>query len=199
MRTQTIVKTFAKFDELTPEQQEQAIERVRESYYEHNDFAEWELDCDGLFDPCGPELVDAGLPDITTIFKHDPRKVYFDTGRGAHLDAAGGLDVVNDAAFRTYFGIPEGYDYRIYASGGRDSDTALELTWEEDTDAGPETAEMEAAAHTAEEKFRDHMGNVLKRIAEGIEYRYTDEAIRGDIEANEWEFELLANGKIGRA
>lgn len=187
-----ITVTAYSFDELNEEQQGQAIELVRKDRYQYNDFAEWALDGDGVFDPTGPELIGRGLSDTTTIFDHDPRKVYFSTNQNWHLDAAAALTVKNDEAFRQYFGIPEGYAWSIEASGGRDADTVLELEWE--GEEGDEPLYIEQAK-AAVELFTDHMHNVLGRIEADIQYRFTDEAIREDIEANEWGFELDEDGQ----
>ena len=45
----------------------------------------------------------------------------------------------------------------------------------------------------AARKFNKHIQSVLKRIEADIDYRFTDEAIIEDIEANEYEF--LSDGK----
>lgn len=46
---------------------------------------------------------------------------------------------------------------------------------------------------TAEEKFNSLIRDIIDRIESSIDYRFTDEAIIEDIEANDYEF--LSNGK----
>ena len=45
----------------------------------------------------------------------------------------------------------------------------------------------------AEEKFNSLIRDIIDRIESSIDYRFTDEAIIEDIEANDYEF--LSNGK----
>lgn len=183
------------FEELNEEQQEKAIEVVRKHYYKHMGpyFDMWAVDSDCLFDPLGPELKAAGLPDNTRLFDHNPNRTYF--GDNPLYLHAEGLEVCDWDAFQKYFGIPNEYDIRIGSTGGLYPDTVLELEWKGDDEP---TWEQEEAADNAMKKFANHMRAVLNRILADIEYRYTDDAIREDIDANKWEFTIDDYGNVER-
>jgi hypothetical protein len=96
----TIETKLYKFEELSEEAQETAIEQVRDSYYAYNDFSEWAIDDCTLFEPKHEEL--------STLFKSDYKfpllentgnKIYFDTERGSYLDCENALIVTNKSNF----------------------------------------------------------------------------------------------------
>lgn len=202
-----VIKTKVfNFDELTPEAKETAIEQIRESYYEYNDFAEWAIDDDYLFEPKHNELVELFGGNFYekmnkgSKYKDEPmigntrKNIYFDTYRGSFLDCENALTVNNTEYFLKWLGIPETLevDYNIHTPSGRNNDTTIEITLVNDEDSL--TPEIETILEDAETKFNNHISDCLKNISEQIDFRFTDEAIKEDIEANDYEF--TEEGKI---
>lgn len=187
----TIRTKLYEFEELSEEAQETAIEQVRDSYYEYNDFAEWATDDCALFEPKDEEL--------STLFKDEYKfpllentrnKIYFDTERGSYLDCENALIVTNDEQFLLWLGIPkevsedEDFDYNIFTHYSRGASTTIEFDGY--------ASDFDDVIQDAIDKFDKHISDCLTRIGKDIDYRFSDEAIIEDIEANEFEF--LKNG-----
>ncbi len=195
--------TRYKFDELSDEAKETAIENMRESYYESNDFAEYAIDDDYLFEPPNEELTKLFGADFyeklnsgkkykdTPLIENTRKGIYFSLDRDRHLDASNAIDVNNDHYFMLWLGIPEEMHekvyYKITDDGSRSADTIIEFEPNDNeyefTDAEQEILD------TAAEKFSSHMGDVLSNIEKKIDYMYTDESITETIEANDYDFD----------
>jgi hypothetical protein len=178
------VKIFA-FSELNEQAKEKAIEQVREMYYEHNDFARWAIDDCALFEPKHQELEQLFGKDYKFPLIENTRKnIYFDTDRNSYLDCEDAMIVTNDKHFLTWLGIPEDFQdeiqYRIHTPSGRNNSTTIDF-YEYPSEFGD-------VIDDAVEKFDKHVSDCLQRIERDIDYRFTDEAIIEDIEANEYEF-----------
>lgn len=198
LRTKTI-KVFS-FNELSDEAKEKAIEDYRQNLYKGNDFAEWAVDDDYLFEPKQEEMTALFgekykvIP--TSKYGDEPmigntrENLYYDTDRNSHLDADDAIEINNREMFLTWLGIPkelqDKLDYHIKDDGGRNADTIIEF---EPNDYDYEfTEEENKILSNAENKFSNHMSDVLKRISEAIDYHYSDEGITEDILANDSEY-----------
>lgn len=194
-----VIKTKVySFKELTPEAKETAIEQIRESYYQYNDFAQWAIDDDYLFEPKNDELVKLFGEAYTKLKEpmigNTRNKIYFDTDRNSFLDCENAMVINEDKLFLKWLGIPENLigevNYSIYTPSGRNRDTIIEFEFNGEEN----TPEIEKILSEAENKFNDHIADCLKNISEQIDYRFTDEAITEDIESNDTEF--TKEGKI---
>ena len=188
----TIRTKVYKFEELKEEAKQTAIQEVREMYYEDNNFAHWAVDDCALFEPKEQDLIelfgkDYNFPLIENIRKN----IYFELGRNSFLDCAKAMEVTNDKQFLLWLGIDTNEEefkdisFNIFTPNYRNSDTTIEF---EDFDSS-----FGDVVDMAVEKFNNHIQDVLKRIEADIDYRFTDEAIIDDIEANDYEF--YKNGK----
>lgn len=187
----TISINVYSFNELTEEAKQNAIESVRNSYYEYNDFGRWAVDDCALFEPPQKELVELlGDSYVFPLIENTRDSIYFDTeARYSHLDCAKAMVITNREHFLLWLGIPisaqKEIEYRIATPNGRYNSTEIEFDYPE---------ELEAVINAAEEKFKEHISTVLENIGQDIDYRFTDEAIIEDIEANELEF--LEDGQL---
>ena len=187
----TIITKVYKFDELNDEAKAVAIE-----WYKNldNDFAEWAVDDCALFEPTQTELDFIGFENNNGnkfLIKNTRESIYFDIDRNRFLDCAVAMDVTDDELFLKWLGIDRNLEglgditFNIFTSGYRNADTTI--------DFDDYTSDNDNAIENATKKFDKHIQDVLKRIEADIDYRFTDEAIIDDIEANEYEF--LSNGK----
>ena len=180
------------FDELSDKAKETAIENIRNSYYEHNDFAEWAIDDCGLLEPLHKELTELlGAGYKFPLLENTRNKLYFDIDSGQSIDISNAMAVTNDDDFLKWLGIEhkdfedeEGFfalNYKI----GKDT-----IEFELDNGGNDFTDKQEKLIKEAVDKFEEHCMNILERISKDIEYRFTDEAITEDIKLNEWEFRV---------
>lgn len=192
----TIRTKVYKFEELSDEAKQVAIESVRQDYYQYNDFASWAVDDCALFEPLQTELDLIGFKGTDFIISNNRKNIYFSTDRNWFLDCSEALKVEHCDYFYKWLGITDEFllqkiSFEIYTPNGRNSDTTIEFIFNEDFDE-PTEKELKIVEN-AEEKFNEHIKSVLKRIETDIDYRFTDEAIIEDILANEYEY--LSNGK----
>lgn len=158
------------FNELSENAKQTAIEEVRNLYYEYNDFASWAIDDCALFEP-----------------KHQDLEDLF----GSYLDCEKAMEITNKKQFLLWLGIDtniKGLDeieFSIFTPNYRNVSTVI--------DFDNYSSDFDDVIYNAENKFKGLIQDVLKRIEADIDYRFTDEAITEDIEANEYEF--LYNGK----
>lgn len=186
MRTETI--EIYQFDELSEEAKKKAIEQVRQSYYEYNNFAEWAIDQCYLFQP--EEMMDK-----EEIIKNTRENLYFSTGRNWYIKCDEAMEVANEKAFLNWLGIPEGIhdeiEYQIYTTYGRSTYTTIEII-PDDGDADTQEkleSKYGISFQEMEEKFQNEIVlKALERIKKDIDSRFEDESIIQDIQANEWEF-----------
>ena len=187
-----ILKVY-KFDELSEQAKQVAIEKVRNEYYEYNDFANWAVDDCALFEPKEKELVELfGEEYNFPLIKNTRESIYFDTERNRFLDCEKAMQIANDKQFLLWLGIDtniEGLneiEFDIFTPNYRNADTTI--------DFDNYSSDFDDVIYNAQNKFKKLIEEILKRIEADIDYRFTDEAIIEDIEANEYEF--LSNGKM---
>jgi hypothetical protein len=173
------------FEELTPEAKEKAIEQVRNSYYEHNDFCEWAIDDCYLLNPPYKEVekLDSTLKDGILIKNN--RVIYFSLDRDRCIDISNAMEVVSDDVFLEWLGVTERMirDELVCFTIGKDTIEFEENHFDKDfTDRDLRILER------AKDKFKDHCADILNSLEKEYDYRFTDEAIIEDIEANGFEF-----------
>ena len=188
----TIITKVYKFDELSEQAKQTAIEEVRNEYYQDNDFASWAIDDCVLFEPKEKELVELLGEDYNfPLIENTRESIYFDTERNRFLDCEKAMVVTNKRQFLLWLGIDtniEGLDeieFNIFTPNYRNADTVI--------DFDNYSSDFDEVIYNAKKKFKDLIEDVLKRIEADIDYRFTDEAITEDILANDYEF--LSNGK----
>jgi hypothetical protein len=190
----TVRTKVYQFNELNDEAKQAAIEKYRN---EDHDFAEWAIDDCALLEPIESELIELfGVDYNFPLIKNNRTDIYFDTDRNRFLDCSKAIEVTNDKQFLAWLGITDEFllqkiSYCIFTPSGRNSDTTIVFDFDEDFDTL--TGQERESVELAEDKFNNHIQHVLKGIEADIDYRYSDEAIIEDIEANEYEF--LSNGK----
>ena len=192
----TIEIKLYEFSELNKDAKNNAIEQIRNSYYQHNDFSEWAIDDCGLLEPKNEELAKILGKDYKfPLLKNTRKNFYFSCDRNWFIDISEAMEVTDEDDFLKWLGIDDqkfrnedGFltlDYKI----GKDTiefelnDFSIDFT-----DAQNDILE------DATKKFEDHCEDILKNIKSSIDYRFTDEAIIEDIEANDYEF--TENGEI---
>jgi len=188
----TIRTKVYKFDELSEQAKQVAIEEVRNEYYEYNDFANWAVDDCALFEPIEKELIELFGEDYNfPLIKNTRESIYFDTERNRFLDCEKAMQITNKKQFLLWLGIDiedeafENIYFEIITPKYRNASTEIAF---DDYD------EMfEDRIEVAVEKFNSLIRDIIDRIEADIDYRFTDEAIIEDIEANDYEF--LSNGK----
>ena len=178
----TIKTKLFNFDELSKEAQETAIEQIRENHEMGNDFWEWAKDDCSLLEPPHEELVnlfgnDYEFPLIKNL--RDGLRVYEDTA-----DLSKGAQITNGDHFLEWLGLDTDCNYKIVEENI--------LLWLAD-DREP-TEEDEDLFGKAQTKFREHLKTIFDRVESSYDYRFSDEAIKEDIAANDWEF--TADGSI---
>lgn len=188
----TIRTKVYKFDELSEQAKQIAIEEVRNEYYEDNDFANWAIDDCALFEPKEKELIELFGEDYNfPLIKNTRVSIYFDTERDSYLDCEKAMEVTNEKQFLLWLGLTEeiingdDFSFSIFTPNYRNADTTIDFDGFD--------SKFDEAISNAQDKFNDLIGDILNRIEADIDYRFTDEAIIEDIEANEYEF--LSNGK----
>lgn len=183
----TIRTKVYKFEELSNDAKVVAIENYRN---QDNDFGTWAVDDCALFEPTQEELDLIGFTGEILI-ENTRESIYFDTDRNSFLDCAIAMVITDDDLFLKWLGIDRNLEglgditFNIFTSGYRNANTTV------DFDDYPSM--YDNLIENATKKFNSHIQNVLNRIIADIDYRFTDEAIIQDIEANEYEF--LYNGK----
>jgi hypothetical protein len=188
MRTETITKEIYSFEELSSEAKEKAIENIREDYYKYNDFAEWAIDDCALFEPKHKELEKLFSENYKfPLIENNRKNIYFDIDRNSYLDCKEAMVITNDKQFLLWLGIDTNIEglkdiyYSIYTPSYRNANTKI--------DFDDYSSDFDDIILEAQDKFNDHIEDILKRIEADIDYRYTDEAIIEDIITNDYEFE----------
>ena len=188
----TIELSIYKFDELIGNARDKAIEEHRELMYTDNDFSHYAIDDCYLFEPRHCEIVDLcpSYADYGKPIIGNTRKVYYDLERNRHLDASEGIVINNETMFFEWLEIPEGMHHRIYYTikntWQRYPDTIIRF---EENDISDEFTEDEMKIlENAQDKFSNHMEDVLNRISDAYEYYFSDEYITEHLEINEYEF-----------
>lgn len=183
----TIRTKIYSFGELTPEAKEVAINEIRNSYYKDNDFAHWVIDNCSLLEPPHKELEELfGKKYDFPLIKNN-RKVYFDTDRNRHIDISNAMEIQNSKQFLKWLGLNNRLIEKVDFTIGEDTIEFMNCGKQDFTEI--ETNKIVLAV----DKFENHCEDILKRIEADIDYRFTDESIIEDIEANDYEF--LSSGK----
>ena len=188
----TIRTKVYKFDELSEQAKQVAIEEVRNEYYEYNDFANWAVDDCALFEPKEKELIELFGEDYNfPLIKNTRESIYFDTERNRFLDCEKAMQITNKKQFLLWLGIDvedeafENIYFEIITPNYRNASTEIAF---DDYDE-----RFGDRIDTAVERFNALIRDIIDRIEADIDYRFTDEAIIEDILANEYEF--LSNRK----
>lgn len=186
---ETITLKLFDFSALKPEAKEQAIQDQRSSYYEDNDFAAWAIEDDYLLNP-----VEFNREGAEVVMKIHDKRIFFDC-QARYIDITEAIDVIDTEKFLMFLGVPETMHDKVYisfyTSPYRNSSTRIQF---DENEAGYTFTEAEdEIISEAEDNFSSYLQDILKRINEDIEYRFSDEAIIEDIEANEMKF--LETGK----
>lgn len=189
----TIEVNIYKFEELSNEAKEVAIEQIRNTYYEYNDFANWAIDDCSLFEPKHKELIELfGDEYEFPLIENTREKIYFDTDRNRFIDCEKAMEVTNEKQFLKWLGLTdeiineEDFSFNIFTPDYKNADTTINFDGFD--------SKFDDVISNAHSKFNDLIGDILNRIKADIDYRFSDEAIIEDIEANEYEF--LSNGEI---
>ena len=199
----TIRTKIYKFEELTKDAQEVAIEEIRNGYYQHNNFAEWAIDDCSLLEPLYKEMVDLFGADYDfPLLENTREKLYYSTDRDWFIDISNAMKVTDTDAFYKWLGIDltkfeddNGFsilDYKIGEDTIEFETDSVSFTYN-GISLYDFTDEQNAILDKATEKFENHCDDILRRLQADIEYRFTDEAIKEDIESNDYEF--LISGK----
>lgn len=162
------------FSELSEDAKQKAIDNIRNSYYEYNDFSEWAIDDCYLLQP--KELMNDEL-----IIENN-RKIYFSLDRNRYIDISKAMEIQDVNLFLKWLGLDESLIDKIDFDILSDSIVFMNQSDEEFTDIEWEKL------NNAEEKFGNHCDEVLNRIEADIDYRFTDEAIIESITSNDYEF-----------
>lgn len=188
----TIRTKVYKFDELSEQAKQVAIEEIRNEYYKYNDFANLAIDDCTLFEPKEKELIELFGKDYNfPLIKNTRESISFDIERNRFLDCQKAMEITNKKHFLLWLGIDtnikglDEIDFRIFTPNYRNADTTI--------DFDNYDSDFDNIICNAQNKFKNLIQEILRRIKAGIDYRFTDEAIIEDIEANEYEF--LSNGK----
>lgn len=176
------IKLF-KFDELTEESKEIAIEQFRDGYYSHNDFCEWAIDDCSLLEPKHVDLDSLLGENYNFPLIKNNRKILFSLGRNRHIDISNGMEVTNNYQFLFWLGIPEKMIENVDFLIGKDTISIEENSW--DYEFNDDEIEIIGSAI---EKFENYCESILNRIEDYIEYRYSDESIIHDIYFADYEF-----------
>lgn len=186
----TIELNLYKFNELSPKAQLNAIDRQRNVLYNNSWINEWVIDDCYLFEPKHDELIALfgdRYKNMTMPIIGNTRKVYYSLGRNRYIDAENGIIVNNEEMFLTWLGIPKELQNKLSFTirYSRYDGTIIEFM-EYDEEGWSE--EEIIILDNARDKFYWHMDDVLKRIEEGIDYRYSDESITEELLANDYDF-----------
>ncbi len=184
MRTETTVRTLYKFDELSEEAQEKALDNMRDINVQDIFWSDY--DCKmGL---STKELKSRSMKS-EHIFSGD-NDCYFDVGRGSYIQFKD-IEVENDDDFRRWLRVPKqlwlNSYYTIDKTPFRERNTTLEI--EPDKESRNDFTDREQEIiDRAIEIFDDKVSEALVNLRNSYEYQYSDEAVKETIEANEYEF-----------
>jgi hypothetical protein len=111
------------------------------------------------------------------------REIAFSLNRNRHIDISNAMEVTNNYQFLLWLGIPEKMIENVYFSIGEDT-----ISIEENSRDYEFNDDEIKIIDAAIEKFENHCEDILNRIEECIEYRYSDESIIHDIHSLDYEF-----------
>jgi hypothetical protein len=197
-----------RFEQLSEEAKEKAIENIREGMYEGkygaDDIAEWVIDDDYIFEPTHKELEEVfgsryndDLNDIPMIGNTRKDISYISKDdQNYYLHCAKALDVNHQEMFFSWIGFSLIFWYDTsYEFIDRGTYTDIEFEFlSSDEDFTPQQIELwEKESEAAGKKWKEHMSEVLDRITESIESEYSDERIEERIGSNDILFDQEGN------
>lgn len=166
------------FNELNEEAKQKAIDTIRNRYYKYNNFVDWVIDDCSLLEPPHKEISRFKGYDFPLIKNN--RKIYFSLDRDRYIDISRAMEIQDNQMFLNWLGIDNRLIDKISFEIGKDTI---------DFFSHSELTEIqEQKLERAKEKFEDHCEDILNRIENDIDYRFSDEAIIEDIVANDYEF-----------
>jgi hypothetical protein len=191
MRKIVIEKTLYNFNELSKDVQQKVIDSFRNKYYQNNNFAEWAIDDCSLLEPKHTELTELLGNDYNfPLFKNN-RNISFDIDSN-YIDVSNGLEITNENHFFMWLDIDTN-DF-IDENGNSLIDYTISMDSLDFNFDNNLTEKQIDILDNAKNKFENHCIDILERIENDIDYRFSDEGIIEDIEANGYEFE--EDGKI---
>jgi hypothetical protein len=191
------------YDELSEEAKKNAILSLSEITKEHewDDAQRWAIDDCSLFEPAHEEMAailgnDYYDRNLTTdgkygqfVFKNNRTGIRFNVEEG-FLSISEALEITNPTMFMKWLSIPEvlhqyvTYEIKNFARGSR---TALYLEHVLSSD-DPRAMALDSLFPQATKKFKDHLDDILQRIANGTEAYFDDDNMLSRIEEHEYEF-----------
>ena len=168
----TITKNIYKFEELTDNAKEKALENLR--YIFGDDACHWAIDDCYLF---APDLNDCD----DDLFMQNNRSIYYSLDRDRFIDISKGMVILDSQKFLAWIGIPNDIDVS-YAIG---KDT---IEFED------YPTEFSDVVDSAIDKFESHCRTILQRIERSYDYYLSDENMIEMAELNDLEF--YENGDI---
>jgi len=195
MRTITLLN----YSELSESAKATAIEEIREEMKEHETHSayDWAIDDCSLFEPPHAEMValfGEGYYDRNGdqfVFKNNRKGIlfedYFET-----VQITDALEITNQTMFKTWLGIPEIFQDLYVSIMDWDGRTIIEMEnpyMSED----PRHEALKAINNNAVEKFEAHIGQIAKRIVNGVEEYFSDENVEFRIEETTPEFNEEGN------
>lgn len=180
----TVTYNTYKFDELSEEAQEHAIEKLR---YINVEDSFW-YDYEGKTGFTAKELkrmkVSPYNSHANDLLKY--KNLYFDIGRGWYIQFEQ-CYFSDDEIARKFLRVPRGIWERVDWSfyGTRYHSTELKYEWQGDKEL---TKRQKEILDRAVEIFSDKMEEALKGLRDTYEYLLTDEAVKETILCNEYDF-----------
>lgn len=197
---QTIQIEIYAFNELSNEAKENAIEQIRQKRYNCNDYINWIIDDCYLFEPKNDELFKLFGVEYSKfnnpIIGNSRKNIYFDLDRNRHIDASEAMIINNEKMFLSWLEIPENMHDKFYflikSTNSRYPDTYISF---EENECDYQFSDIELnILENANDKFSNHMENVLNNLENSFDYCFSDESLINEIEANDYQF--TENGEI---
>lgn len=188
----TINITLYKFQELSKEAQEKAIENERENRYAYDFCIDYAIDDCYLLEPPHDELAQLykklKIESKDLLIKNN-RKIYFDIYR-KFIDISEAMEIQDDYIFLRWLGLNDRLIKKVKFEIGKDT-INIDLDCFQDCTL---TKIEEDKIQKAVEKFENHCVNILNNIEESYEYYYSDEYLSEILIDNDYDFK--ENGEI---
>lgn len=172
----TITINLYKYEELSKEAKQKAIEDKREEMYKYGYYYRWVIDDCSLLEPPHKELEKLYKKHnlvYENLLIENTRKIYYSLDRDRHIDISEGMKIKNNFMFLYWLGLNKRIIDKIYFEISKDT-----IIIEEDIYKDVKLTKLESKkVDKAIEKFEGHCQEILNRIEEGIEYLYSDEFI----------------------
>ena len=186
---ETIKKEFTiyKFNELSETAKETAIENTRNNFYENNNFAEWTVDDCSLLEPKDKEIREVykkNKLEYKDLLIKNNRKIYFSLDRGRYIDISQAMEIQSNYMFLKWLGLNDRLIEKVTFEIGKDTINIEPNYFKDDNITEIEQKKIDKAVS----KFEEHCEDILTKIDEDIEYRYSDESISDFLECNDYDF-----------